>query len=732
MSTTIRSTLLCTTLICVIPGAYAFIVGGEVTHARCGQSNGSIIVYPIGGSGNYTYFWDPVPPTGQGTPLVSDLAPGSYTVSVTDGTGETVSETFTVLGYSDLLGSDFQQPAQDGHANCPGGCGGQFRVPESYLPGVAPYTYSEPVQGYDGLGEPFFFVPGGACSGEAYQITVTDATGCSGVMNVTIAGAQIGQPPMVVSSITGACSGPGGQGGSATFTNIYDGQFFAPPMMIVDLNGLGQMQQVATGNTITFTGLPPGTYTLQRQWDYMAYPCGEQIPFTIPDLGVACGSVSGQVFIDNNSDCARGPFEVAVPEQVLTIQPGPQYVITDNDGRYSIDLGDGSYSIEQNDMTLVQLCPVASPVPFTLAGDAQVVDLADSSTIQLDLVTQYGNSAARPGFPFTYSFRARNLSEQLSGIVTLSMTFDPNLVYNSASITPTSVVGNLITWTLPEINALGSYSLNVQFTVPPATPLGTMLTGTFTAATEQVDVVPGNDSVDLTTMVTGSYDPNDKRAFTSTRSSDDLYLIGSDEWIDYTIRFQNTGTDTAFTVVVTDTLNDVLDMATFQQGVASHPFSVSFKPDRVVEWHFANILLPDSNVNEVASHGLVTFRIRPIQPLIAGTVIANTANIFFDFNEPVITEPSVLVAEFSTAILDESMLELRVFPNPTDQRIDISTNEALITTLTVTNTDGRMVLTRSSNSPTLKVDVHSLRAGAYFVEATLTNGKVLRGRFIKN
>src|SRR5690606_32416995 len=143
--------------------------------------------------------------------------------------------------------------------------------------------------------------------------------------------------------------------------------------------------------------------------------------------------------------------------------------------------------------------------------------------------------------------------------------------------------------------------------------------------------------------------------------------IDQDEWIDYTIRFQNTGTDTAFTVVITDTLQAELDMASFEQGLASHTFNVSFKPDRVVEWRFENILLPDSNVNEAASYGLVSFRIKPQLPILPGDQIENVANIYFDFNEPVITDPSVLVATMSTGIPNHSIAgDITLFPQPTN------------------------------------------------------------------
>ncbi|MBK9629212.1 MAG: DUF11 domain-containing protein [Flavobacteriales bacterium] len=114
------------------------------------------------------------------------------------------------------------------------------------------------------------------------------------------------------------------------------------------------------------------------------------------------------------------------------------------------------------------------------------------------------------------------------------------------------------------------------------------------------------------------------------------------------IRFQNTGTDTAFNVVVTDTLPSTLDPATISLVTASHANTWSLQGQGTLKFILPNILLPDSNVNEPMSHGLISFRIRPKQPLTAGTVIENIANIYFDFNPPVITEPSVLVAEFST------------------------------------------------------------------------------------
>ena len=63
--------------------------------------------------------------------------------------------------------------------------------------------------------------------------------------------------------------------------------------------------------------------------------------------------------------------------------------------------------------------------------------------------------------------------------------------------------------------------------------------------------------------------------------------------------------------------------------------------NNVLEFTFSNILLPDSNVNEQASHGSVMYTIRQNISNVIGDTIENTANIYFDFNAPVITNTAI-------------------------------------------------------------------------------------------
>ncbi len=137
--------------------------------------------------------------------------------------------------------------------------------------------------------------------------------------------------------------------------------------------------------------------------------------------------------------------------------------------------------------------------------------------------------------------------------------------------------------------------------------------------------------------IVDSFDPNDKLV-TPAGVTDQQY-VPSGKPLTYTVRFQNTGTDVAYRVVVVDTLSEHLDVATLSVGAVSHPYkmTVTGKGRPVLTFTFDNIMLPDSNRNEPASHGYLKFSIRPLAAVAQGTRIENFADIFFDYNEPVRT-----------------------------------------------------------------------------------------------
>ncbi|WP_299700615.1 IPT/TIG domain-containing protein [uncultured Pontibacter sp.] len=142
-------------------------------------------------------------------------------------------------------------------------------------------------------------------------------------------------------------------------------------------------------------------------------------------------------------------------------------------------------------------------------------------------------------------------------------------------------------------------------------------------------------------LITDSYDPNDKLVTPVGRTSENY--TPTNTALKYKIRFQNTGTDVAYRVVVVDTLSEHLDLSTLQVGATSHPsrFEVSGKGQPVLTWTFDNIMLPDSTADEPGSHGYIQFSIKPKADLPEKTSVENFADIFFDFNSPIRTNVTI-------------------------------------------------------------------------------------------
>jgi len=236
----------------------------------------------------------------------------------------------------------------------------------------------------------------------------------------------------------------------------------------------------------------------------------------------------------------------------------------------------------------------------------------------------------------------------------------------------------------------------------------------------------------------GAYDPNDKNGYPLGYGTENNIAPGAR--LDYAIRFQNTGTDTAFTVVIRDTLSEALDLATFKPGGSSHDYTVSIDTNRVVTFTFANIMLPDSNVNLAASQGVVNFEIDHAPELIAGDFITNDAAIYFDFNEPVITNLSTHRIEKGglptgvRAALARSV-NFQVYPNPGNGMLQLSVpNRDIRNTdvLTVVDLYGRPVATTTYGRLGDAWNVSHLPAGYYLLVVSERDG-LAKGRtgFVK-
>ena len=216
-----------------------------------------------------------------------------------------------------------------------------------------------------------------------------------------------------------------------------------------------------------------------------------------------------------------------------------------------------------------------------------------------------------------------------------------------------------------------------------------------------------------------SYDPNDKQALPVGYGAQ--HFIAKNTDLDYTIRFQNTGTDTAYTVVLLDTLSSAVAARQIRPGVSSHPYRFELLDGNVAKFVFENILLPDSNVNLAGSEGFVQFRIPQMPDNPDGTRIENSAAIYFDFNPPVITNTvwHTVGTNFitsSTTYTDPARSPLRVYPNPAAAVVYFASEETPGERLNLSVTDalGREVRQLAATQMPIALDCSDLPAGTYF------------------
>ena len=261
---------------------------------------------------------------------------------------------------------------------------------------------------------------------------------------------------------------------------------------------------------------------------------------------------------------------------------------------------------------------------------------------------------------------------------------------------------------------------------PVSVPIGTELIHSAFVTTSILDGEPANNMVSVTDTVVGSYDPNDKQVYPSLLTPQEII---DGKTVEYMIRFQNTGTYLAETVRIEDQLSEDLNLSTFEFLGSSHPCTWSIE-NGMLQFYFEEIMLPDSNANEPESHGFVLFKITPNSDLQLGDIVENSAAIYFDFNEPVITDPAVFTVETSTGISDRANEEIELWPNPSTGILQVQFTGSPTGDLMVLDLLGRRVHQQRISIGTTSMDLSDLASGNYVVRIDSPE-RSYRSRFVK-
>ncbi len=237
----------------------------------------------------------------------------------------------------------------------------------------------------------------------------------------------------------------------------------------------------------------------------------------------------------------------------------------------------------------------------------------------------------------------------------------------------------------------------------------------------------------------GSFDPNDKKA--EPKGYQEEHYLAQNTGLEYLIRFQNTGTDTAFNIIIRDTLSSWLDMGTLHRGTSSHFYDLEVLSGGILKFSFNNIHLPDSNINEAASHGFVKFKIDQKKDNPIGTTINNRAAIYFDFNEPIITNETFHLIGNNFVEIDPTTSnknpkineeELSVYPNPFSDLVYFDLKDRIFDSgsLLILNSQSAIISQKTFTTPIVEFRPENLPAGIYFFTIILDEKRTWSGKIV--
>lgn len=406
--------------------------------------------------------------------------------------------------------------------------------------------------------------------------------------------------------------------------------------------------------------------------------------------------------------------------------------ISDENGNYTYPFSEGEYTIT----------PILeNPLYFNVSPTSFIVNFPnDTSPLTQDFcLTTNGVfndlevfiipiEVAIPGFNSLYNIVYKNKgSTSLSG--TVSLNFDDDVMnFQSSFPNQSSQMDGLLTWNFTNLSPFESREIEVtmELNTPtdPDFPLNSddILFYSANIDTAAIDETPNDNIFELQQIVVNSFDPNDKTCLEGTVITSQM--VG--EYVHYMIRFENNGTANAINIVIKDILDFKFDWTTLIPLSSSHNYRVK-QSGPSVEFIFEGINIPFDDAN---NDGYVVFKIKTKSTLLVDDTFSNDAEIYFDFNAPIITNNYVTqIVEEGLSTQNYNILNTRVYPNPVNDILTIESN-LTIQSMSVFDIRGRKVLELFENGSN-QINMSALKTGIYFVKVYF-NTKAETLKVIKN
>jgi len=430
-------------------------------------------------------------------------------------------------------------------------------------------------------------------------------------------------------------------------------------------------------------------------------------------------AVSGRVRLDFNENGILDGNDYYLDDQVVRVANG-NYAFTDGEGSYRLPFSEAdSYDVSvtttdqlsfADPATGVQTAevsdaaPIAENIDFSFTTDTSVTDFTVALTPSF---------AFRPGFEAFYQVRVTNLG-YVPARSLVQCWFDSTLLNPIIPPGTQDFGGNEFVFVFDPLAFRESAAQRITFTLPPLTndeELGQTLIATCRVSPLlTTDPNPANNTDTAFVTTRGSYDPNDITVSPAGDNAEGRVPVATTR-LEYTIRFQNVGTDTAFNVVISNPIETDLDLTTLKVLDYSHDYNIDWFPDRgVAKFNFPDIRLVDSTTNETGSNGFIRYAIDLAAPT-AGVVVNNDAGITNTTITTLMDRPVSATDQRATADCEASFTN---YGDVVGWRFPRQAYE-----LSVVDVNGRIVRQQTGVGDRAEIPLTTIGRGLYFISINL-------------
>lgn len=406
--------------------------------------------------------------------------------------------------------------------------------------------------------------------------------------------------------------------------------------------------------------------------------------------------IKGKAFVDWNLDEVWQSYEPVLKNKIVYWKDSGYVCNTDNQGNYMLYIPAGSNrKIEINTNQYYVSAWSGSKIYSSNKDTVIVSNFPFDVTLDRDLALElipYTGIKARRGAESKYMLRVSNISGKPVKSATLRLNLNKGIrKFVAIGSSPTYDSVRLMAEWKFNTTLQADSSFNLYFKCLYSADSFQYGDTVYTEArivNSFSDADTSNNYVRVLQKISSAYDPNMKES--NPRGEQ----IKQPDAIQFTIHFQNEGNDTAYRVVVVDTLSMIMPMYEIEIGAASHPFNFTVE-NNIMVWEFDKIMLPNKSEDELGSCGFLSFKAKLNKPLKVGDSVRNRAGIYFDYEKPVMTNyASILMVkdnqnDLTVNTSGESLI--KVYPNPSSGFVTVHNASKEKVKIKMYSMDGKLV-----------------------------------------